>query len=127
MGLGHPLIAVNAAPVRWPFLFPGAGDLMQELGLTTAAAAKPPDAKGWADIIGKVGVPSILALGFAWHLVQQSREDMRALAADTRQQLEMHARETRDLSRQHGALLLRICVNTAKTSDERDRCLGVQP
>ena len=89
----------------------------------TGPTARVTDPKDWATLIGRVGVPSIIALGLVWLMAMRVPEEIKAQGVDTRAQIDMHARETRDEQSRQTRLLLRICLNTANTPEERAGCI----
>ena len=81
----------------------------------------------WSKAVAILGVPSIIALYLVYALttfaigeVPQIRQQMAAYA----QTIEQHAHETKEAGVLMGQLLLRICINTAKTDDQRIQCAG---
>ena len=81
----------------------------------------------WARVVALVGVPSAIAMGLVYALATFATGGLMEL----HQQLDVHARVMilHDEEAKRGTeaitrVLYRICLNTAKTDDERQRCIS---
>jgi len=88
----------------------------------------------WAKFIVWVGVPSAIALGLVWSdrlqlmsVVSDSQERLSRIESlttthDSRTWLRFE--ELSSATRETNRILMAQCVNEAKTSSDRDRCVG---
>lgn len=79
----------------------------------------------WVKAIPTIGVPSLIALGLSWFLV----EEVRANLASVRAQLTAHATQmsndqTAQQIRDRDLIYMfrQVCFNTARTDAQRDSC-----
>lgn len=81
----------------------------------------------WARVVALVGVPSTIALFLVYALTTFATNGL----AELHRQMDAHAQvmlqhdaETKRGSEAMTRVLLRICLNTSDTDDERQRCIS---
>jgi hypothetical protein len=106
-------------------------DLIQELKGMQMSNERP--AMNWWTLLERYGVPSAIALFLVWFMTTRIQNDMKdmslelrghaTISASTASRLESFTQDSRAESRSMISLLRQVCVNTAKTDEQRRECV----
>lgn len=79
----------------------------------------------WIKAIPTVGVPSVIAIGLSWYLVDEVRSELgvvRTQLAAHATQMTIDQNDQRQRARDLIYMLRQVCFNTARTDAQRDGC-----